>query len=88
MHLEPRDRESAILRGELLSRSEGPVAEVPTFLLEGNEIAGYDCTGSLGEFRLETDGALDLRLCLLLDAERCIDLPIDLTPAGKPAVEA
>ncbi len=88
VHLEPCDHESAVLRGELLSRSDGPVAEVPTFLLEGNEIAGYDCTGSLGEFRLETEGAADLRLCLLLDAERCIDLPIDVRPLRAKASKA
>ncbi len=88
VHLQPSDREPAVLRGELLSRSDGPVAEVPTFLLDGNEIAGYACTGSLGEFRLETDGAADLRLCLLLDAERCIDLPIDVDPVRAPATES
>ena len=77
VHFEPRDRRGPILRGELLSRSDGPLAAVPAFLLEGDQIAGYDCTGSLGEFRLEAANEADLRLCLLLDAERCIDLPID-----------
>ena len=80
VHLTPDGHRPEVLRGELLSRADGPVAEVPTFLLEGDEIAGYDCTGSLGEFQLETAGAADLRLCLLLDAERCIDLPIAMEP--------
>ena len=82
LHLVPNAEEPDVLRGELLSRNGGPVAEVPTFLLEGDEIAGYDCTGTLGEFRLEASGGTDLRLCLLLDAERCIELPIDREPAA------
>ena len=32
-------------------------------------------------------GSAALRLCLLLDAERCIDLPIDLETATTPAAE-
>lgn len=85
--LEPRPDASDVLRGELLSRAGGPVPEVPAFLLEGEEIAGYARTGELGEFQLETHGAADLRLCLLLDTDRCIDLPIDLAPAGRTATE-
>ena len=85
VHLVPSEHQPDLLRGELLSRSDGPVAEVPTFLLDGDEIAGYDCTGSLGEFQLETAGAVDLRLCLLLDAERCIDLPIEMEPVPAAA---
>ena len=87
VRLEASEHQSAVLRGELLSRGHGPVAEVPAFLLDGCEIAGYSRTGSLGEFQLETDGATDLRICLLLDAERCIDLPIDTDPAttARPA---
>lgn len=89
VHLEPGDHASSVLRGELFSRSDGPVSEVPTFLLDGNEIAGYACTGSLGEFRLETgDSTIDLRLCLLLDAERCIDLPINPRPATEAVPES
>lgn len=85
VHLEPRESDCSVLRGELLSRTDGPLPEVPAFLLDGNEIAGYACTGSLGEFRLEADGAVDLRLCLLLDAERCIDLPLDLKAPAETA---
>lgn len=84
LHLQSLDLESSVLRGELLSRSDGPVAEVPAFLLDGSRIAGYACTGSLGEFRLEADGAADLRLCLLLDPARCIDLPIEFSAGGEP----
>ena len=85
VRFEPRERSGSILTGELLSRSDGPLAEVPTFLLDGNQIAGYDCTGSLGEFRIEAATDADLRLCLLLDAERCIDLPIDTAPYREAA---
>lgn len=85
VQLLPNEHQPGVVRGELLSRSDGPVAEVPAFLLEGDEIAGYDCTGSLGEFQLETAGAADLRLCLLLDAERCIDLPIEMEAVAAPA---
>ena len=82
VHLEPGGRKAAVLRGELISRADGPLAEVPAFLLEGDSIAGYACTGSLGEFQLETGDAPELRLCLLLDAERCIDLPLAPPPAA------
>ena len=85
VHLVPNEHQPGVLRGELLSRNDGPIAEVPTFLLEGDEIAGYDRTGSLGEFQLETAGAVDLRLCLLLDAERCIELPIETEPLSAAA---
>ena len=85
VRLDPRDHQPAMLRGELLSRRDGPVAEVPAFLLDGDEIAGYARTGSLGEFQLEADGTVDLRLCLLLDAERCIDVPLDADPMPAKA---
>ena len=88
VHLEPGERDGAILHGELLSRSDGPLPEVPTFLLDGNEIAGYDRTDSLGGFELEATGAVQPRLCLLLDAERCIDLPIDLPSSIETAFDA
>ena len=88
VHLEPNSHQPGVLRGELLSRSDGPVAEVPAFLLDGDEVAGYACTGSLGEFRLETGRSADLRLCLLLDAERCIDLPIETVPSPTPSPES
>ena len=76
----------ALLRGDLLSRLHGPMAEVPAFLIDGNQIAAYDCTSSLGHFELEIAGTRAARICLLLDAESCIDLPIDLpsTPGGGP----
>lgn len=86
--LEPRADASDILRGEFLSRSNGPIAKVPAFLLEGDKIAGYDRTGSLGEFQLETHDSTELRLCLLLDTDRCIDLPIDLAPTRRSAPRA
>ena len=88
VHLEPNGRQPGVLRGELLSRSDGPVAEVPAFLLDGDKVAGYACTGALGEFRLETEGSADLRLCLLLDGERCIDLPIETGPNPTPFPES
>lgn len=88
VHLEPGERDGAVLRGELLSRSDGPLAEIPTFLLDGEEIAGYACTGPAGEFRLDAGSAAELRLCLLLDAERCIDLPIETRSPGRPTADA
>lgn len=81
VHLEGRDRGGPVVHGELLSRCAGPISEVPAFLLDGDQIAGYDCTGERGEFRLEAAATPDLRLCLLLDAEHCIDLPISLSGA-------
>jgi hypothetical protein len=83
LQLQLQEYEPDVVQGELLSRHDGPVAEVPTFLLAGDQIAGYDRTGPLGEFRLETDGSVDLRLCLLLDAERCIDLPLATGPDAR-----
>ena len=84
VHLEGRDHGGPLVRGELLSRSAGPVAEIPAFLVAGDQITGYDRTGALGEFCLEGAAQTEVRLCLLLDAEHCIDLPLRL--AG-PAAE-
>ncbi len=83
VHLEGRERGGPMVHGELLSRRCGPVSEVPAFLLEGDQIAGYDRTGRLGDFHLQAGDAPDLRICLLLDADHCIDLPISL--AGSTA---
>ncbi len=88
LQLLPQEHEPDVLRGELLSRGNGPVAEVPAFLLAGDQITGYDRTGPRGEFRLETGGSVDLRLCLLLDAERCIDLPIAMGPGARASAES
>ena len=58
--------------------------------IAGDDVTGLIrfLTGSLGEFRLETEGSADLRLCLLLDAERCIDLPIEPAPVPTPVPES
>lgn len=85
VRLPPDGNEPGILCGEPLSRSDGPMARIPAFLLAGDEITGYDRTGALGEVHLPTGGATDLRLCLLLDAERCINLPIAIARSGAEA---
>lgn len=83
-HLEAHDARP-VLHGELVSRNDGPLARVPAFLLEGDSITGYDCTGELGQFTLQPPAASQVRLCLLLDSERCIDLAIDLRTAARAA---
>lgn len=88
LELERSHRGRSKLRGELLSRSSGPLAEVPALLLDGDAIAGYACTGTRGEFCFESRAGADPRLCLLIDFDRCIDLELDFEARAAGASEA
>lgn len=84
LHLErpPGPDTDPVLHGELVSRHGGPLARVAAYLLADDQIAGFVRTGELGEFTLQPPAASRVRLCLLLDSERCIDLPLDLGAAS------
>jgi hypothetical protein len=66
---------STVLVGELL-RGARPVPRVPVMVLAGDRVVGRSLTGRFGEFQAEGLPADPLRLCLLLDDEECIDLPL------------
>jgi len=66
---------STVLVGELL-RGARPVPRVPVMVLAGDRVVGRSLTGKFGEFQAEGLPADPLRLCLLLDDEQCIDLPL------------
>ncbi len=82
LRLEPDPRAGrTALVGQLvdLRDPERPVSPVPVLLLSEDEVLMQTCTNDFGE--LQMDLALhpsqSLRLCLALDGERRVEVPID-----------
>lgn len=57
------------LQGQLLDRDSNPIANVPTFLLDGGRIHSQDLSGAMGGFTLHGDTKGSPRLCLLLEED-------------------
>lgn len=65
------------LGGELLHYERGHLAEVPAYLICGEEIVDQATTDPLGSFHLAAEVRQRLRLCLFLEDSRLIELDLD-----------
>lgn len=79
LRLEPEPRSSRVsLVGQLVDLRD-PLRSVPpvtVLLLSGDEVLAQTCTNGFGELQMELGPHPSLRLCLALDGERLVELPI------------
>lgn len=73
------DEEAKDLRldGEILSRQSGPLPDVRAFLLSRDEVLSQTVSGELGEFDLRAASNEKLRLSVVIDHERCLEVELD-----------
>jgi hypothetical protein len=80
LRLEPDPRASrAALVGQLVDLRDPlrPVPPVPVLLLSEDEVLTRTRTNGFGEFQMDVASHRPLRLCLALDGERLVEVPID-----------
>lgn len=77
--------ESLELGGEILRRSEGPIPEVPAYLMSGSQLLAHSFSSHLGDFHMECDPAERMRLCLLVDSAELIEIRFARTPRDGDA---
>lgn len=73
------DQPNTVIVGELLQQEEKedrPLPRVPVWIKSGERIVGRAMTGEFGEFQAEGLPASSLTLCLLVDDDVCVELPI------------
>ena len=73
------DQPNTVIVGELLQQDEGedrPLPQVPVWIKSGDRIVGRAMTGEFGAFQAEGLPASSLTLCLLVDDDVCVELPI------------
>ncbi len=75
------------LDGEILSRQSGPLADVRAFLLSRDEVLSQAVSGELGEFDLRATNGDQLRLSVVIDDERCLEVELD-PPAASALDQA
>ena len=69
---------SQILVGQLLRHAPElrPVTEVPVLVLAAGKVVGRSLTSRFGEFQADGLPPDSLVLCLLVEPERCIEVPL------------
>ena len=70
------------LDGEILSRQSGPLADVRAFLLSRDQVLSQTVSGRLGEFDLRAGYREALRLSVVIDDERCLEVELDPPQPG------
>ena len=72
------DPPSSVVVGQLLRRNGkiAPVPKVPVLVLADGRIVGRSLTSSFGEFQAEGLPLEPLNLCLLVEPEECIEIPL------------
>ncbi len=70
--------EEMVMVGQIVGSADGPLPNVPAFLISRGEIVSRAFTGEHGEFQMRFAPTEAVRLCLLLDDEDAIDLSLDL----------
>lgn len=70
------------VQGQIFDNDSRPVAEIPAFLSEGGRICSYAASGGMGDFHLVGSSEGAMRLGLVLESERLIDLELPAPLAG------
>ena len=70
--------QSQIVIGQLLRHEETtePVVDVPVLVLADGKVVGRDVTTRFGEFQAAGLPTAPLQLCLLVQSDSCIELPL------------
>jgi hypothetical protein len=87
LRLEPDPRASrAALVGQLVDLRDPlrPVPPVSVLLLNGDEVLAQTRTNGFGELQMDLEPHASLRLCLALDGERLVEVPIDRSLVMRP----
>ncbi len=71
------------LDGEILSRQSGPLPDVRAFLMSRGEVLSQAVSGELGEFDLRAARRDALRLSVVIDDERCLEVELDPPPVPR-----
>ena len=78
-----REGAERTVSGQLTRPAGEALAQVPTYLIAGREVAATGLTGELGEFQLEVGALSGAELWLLPGDEEKIAVPLDLTVSGR-----
>ena len=77
LRLEHETSSSTVLVGQLLRDAAEPVAEVPFLVYADDQVVGRSQTSDFGELQVEGLPRQSLRLCLLIDSEKCLEVPLE-----------
>lgn len=72
------DPQHSVIVGQIVRRPENavPVTDVPVYVVAEGQIVGRARSNRFGEFQLEKLPRKTLKLCLVVDAEECLELSI------------
>lgn len=79
-HLDDKEDEELILAGEVLHQLDGPMPNVPAYLMSGRQVLAQTRSGELGDFHMTCSSATPLRLCLLVDNDQVMEIGLDREP--------
>ena len=75
--LQPRNGSGCLeVNGALLDRHNGGLGRVPAYLLSGSRIVDEAMTDRRGSFHMATRAEQELRLCLLLEDDRMLEVEL------------
>ena len=72
-----QETESAVVVGQLLRDGTHPVSGVPVLLLAADQVVGRSTTSEFGEFHAEGLPREPLKLCLLIESDKNLEVSLD-----------
>ena len=63
--------------GQIVEQEGVPLPRVPAFLIASDQLLARSMSGCLGEFRMTCKPTDNLRLCLSLDDQQLVEVPVD-----------
>lgn len=76
-HLDDKNEHEMILAGEVLHQLDGPMPNVPAYLMSGRQVLAQTRSGELGDFHMTCTSATPLRLCLMVDNDQVMEVGLD-----------
>lgn len=76
---EESDLPNTVMVGAILEHDNGedrPLSQIPVWIKSGSQIVGRAMTGEFGEFQAEGLPVSPLTLCLLVEDDACVELPV------------
>ncbi len=72
-----RSARDLVIVGQLIDRDRGPLADVPVYLVSGEDALAHSATGTVGEFHMECRPSGELSLRLAVDDDQLIEVKLD-----------
>lgn len=76
LRLEQESEQSSVVVGQLLRDGIHPMSDVPVLLLAGGRVVGRSTTSEFGEFQAEGLPRQPLKLCLLIESDKNLEVPL------------